>query len=173
MPNETENNTVGFVCPCCSCNLVVVEKKKDSVNDNNENPSNGFVKPSDTWVSENFQWSETQSKDGAETPVELIPSIVQQANYMEIIREAGGNKPLVVKSWYRSPSHNASKDVKGKPNSKHLEGIATDFYIIGMLHKQVYDIVQSLIDLKKIPEGGLSLYSWGVHYDSRGYKGRW
>lgn len=124
-----------------------------------------------TKLSNNFNWSEFQSKDGATMPAEAKANVEKLVKNLELIRAAAGNKPIKIHSGYRSPQHNA--EVGGKSKSYHMLGMAADFDIKGMKTKEVYNLVQSLISKGIIPQGGLGLYPSWVHYDIRGFKARW
>lgn len=121
-------------------------------------------------LTENFSISEYQSKDGAETPLELIPNIRENAENLQVLRDEL-NAPIRINSGYRSPAHN--KWVGGAINSQHLTGKASDIVVYGYKPFEVYQTIERLIYDGKMKQGGLSCYNTFVHYDVRGIKARW
>lgn len=72
--------------------------------------------------------------------------------------------PMIVTSGTRCVSHNAR--VGGSPTSKHLQGLAMDFYCRTLSPTAVYNAVVKAWHDGKLPElGGVGLYDWGVHID--------
>ncbi|WP_136465197.1 YcbK family protein [Flagellimonas onchidii] len=122
-------------------------------------------------LTENFDLSEFQSRDGAKMPIHVMNNIIKLAKVLQVMRNEFG-RPITITSGYRSPEHNAT--VSGAvPNSTHTKGKAADFKVAGLTAKQMYDGIETMISQGKVPEGGLGLYSNRVHYDMRGYKSRW
>jgi len=116
----------------------------------------------------NFTFDEFESKDGQVIPEDLRINVVILAGYLQTLRDHLGS-PIVINSGYRSPAHNAAEG--GVPNSQHLYGKAADISVIGYSPKETYDAIIELINRGEIYDGGVGLYSWGVHYDI-GDKGR-
>lgn len=120
----------------------------------------------------NFNLNEFHSKDGTPVPIELYPNIQALMENLEVIRTAIGNRPLIVSSGYRSPTHNAS--IPGASSgSKHTLGQAADIVVDGMHPDTVHDIILRLIEEGSISEGGLGRYNFHTHYDIRGTAARW
>ena len=73
-------------------------------------------------------------------------------------------------SGYRCPQHNA-RIPGASPNSKHKLAIAMDIQAAdhSVSAKRLYDVADKLIG----DQGGVGIYSWGIHIDSRGYGSRW
>ena len=72
--------------------------------------------------------------------------------------------PMIVTSGTRCISHNAS--VGGSPTSKHLQGLAMDFYCRTLSPTAIYNAIAKAWYDGKLPElGGVGLYDWGVHID--------
>lgn len=72
--------------------------------------------------------------------------------------------PMIVTSGTRCVSHNAR--VGGSPTSKHLQGLAMDFYCRTLSPTAIYNAIIKAWHDGKLPElGGVGLYDWGVHID--------
>lgn len=121
-------------------------------------------------LTENFWLSEYQSKDGASTPLELIPNIKENADNLQVLRDYF-DAPIMINSGYRSPSHN--KSIGGAKYSQHLQGKASDIVVKGYTPKEVFNAIEQLISEGRMKQGGLSEYNTFVHYDVRGNKARW
>jgi len=81
------------------------------------------------------------------------------------------NTPININSGHRCREHNDS--VGGASKSKHLQGIAADLDPKGIPPLELYEAIEDLVKSKRIPEGGLGLYTTFVHYDIRPVKARW
>lgn len=123
-------------------------------------------------LTEHFNLKEFESKDGANTPVQIIENLTELAHELEKIRAEFG-LPIRISSGYRSPQHNAK--VGGKVGSYHLQGKAADIWIKGVSPARLYATIEKLIEQGKVKQGGLGLYpdDLFVHYDIRGYRSRW
>jgi len=123
-------------------------------------------------LTDNFNLNEFSSKDGSETPKEMLNNIKTLAQNLQALRNVI-KRPITITSGYRSPEHNAK--VGGKTNSQHILGNAADIQVEGMSPKQVHATIEKLIADGKMSQGGLGLYtSLGfVHYDTRGKMARW
>ena len=95
-------------------------------------------------------------------PVEPSETLVR---FLDAFREAVG-EPVYVGSGVRCVQHNA--DVGGAPQSRHLYGDAADIRCAGKTPRELYDLADAML-----PHGGLGLYDWGIHVDTRGYRARW
>lgn len=60
-------------------------------------------------------------------------------------------------------------EVGGVSNSQHLDGIAADISVPGVAPKTVAAYLETLLP----NTGGIGIYSWGVHVDTRKTKSRW
>lgn len=75
-------------------------------------------------ITDHFTWAEAACHDGTPVPYELRPYARHLASaVLEPLRERWGG-PIVVISWYRSPTYNLG--VGGKPHSQHLLAAAAD-----------------------------------------------
>ncbi len=124
----------------------------------------------DQRLSKNFTLDEFESKDGAETPPEVLENLRQLAKNLQVLRDYLG-KSIKINSGYRSPAHN--KAVKGEKNSYHTKGKAADIVVNGYTPTQLAAVIFKLIEEKKISQGGVGIYPTFVHYDIRGKKARW
>ena len=97
-------------------------------------------------------------------PAEIDMKIVKIA---DAIRERI-RKPISVNSGLRCKTHNAN--VGGVSNSQHLYGTAADLGCpIGCTPSQMASIAEEIMG----NTGGIGLYSWGIHVDTRPVKARW
>lgn len=117
----------------------------------------------------NFSLAEFHSKDGTAVPLSLRGNIQVLMQQLDVIRNYFGS-PLIILSGYRSPQHN--ENVGGSPSSKHLCGMAADFYIPGYSHDEVQEATLSLMASGQIIDGGLGRYNTFTHYDI-GNRRRW
>ena len=77
-------------------------------------------------------------------------------------------KPIHVNSGLRCNVHNAN--VGGVSNSQHLYGNAADLGCpSGCTPAQMASIAESIMG----NTGGIGIYSWGIHIDTRSTKSRW
>ena len=77
-------------------------------------------------------------------------------------------KPISVNSGLRCKTHNAN--VGGVSNSQHLYGTAADLGCpIGCTPSQMASIAEEIMG----NTGGIGIYSWGIHIDTRSTKSRW
>ena len=97
-------------------------------------------------------------------PVEIDMNMVKIADK---IRHIIG-KPVPVNSGVRCKTHNAN--VGGVSNSQHLLGKAADLGCpSGCTPEQMASIAESIMG----NTGGIGIYSWGIHIDTRSAKSRW
>lgn len=124
-------------------------------------------------LTEHFYLDEFTSKDGAETPNDVLEELKKTAEHLEVIRKACGNRPITITSGYRSPEHN--QNVNGASNSQHLYGTAADIKVKGLTPKEVSKKILALMNFGKIVKGGLKAYSKNgfTHTDRRGEYKTW
>ena len=97
-------------------------------------------------------------------PAEIDMKMVK---YADAIRERLG-KPISINSGLRCKTHNA--DVGGVSNSQHLYGTAADLGCpAGTTPAKMAAIAEEVMG----GTGGIGIYSWGIHIDSRATKSRW
>ena len=97
-------------------------------------------------------------------PAEIDMNMVKIADQ---IREKIG-KPITINSGLRCKTHNAN--VGGVSNSQHLLGKAADLGCpSGCTPSQMASIAEEIMG----NTGGIGIYSWGIHIDTRSVKSRW
>ena len=97
-------------------------------------------------------------------PVDIDAGMVKIADQ---IRSRIG-KPITVNSGLRCKTHNAN--VGGVSNSQHLLGKAADLGCpSGCTPSQMASIAEEIMG----NTGGIGIYSWGIHIDTRSTKSRW
>lgn len=124
-------------------------------------------------LTENFHLSEFACKDRHRTPVpdHLLINVQLLAEALQTVRDRVG-APLEVSSGYRTRRHNRA--VGGSPGSQHLMARAADIHPPGgVTPEELWEHFHLAIELKEIPDGGLGLYDWGVHYDQGPAGRRW
>ena len=123
-------------------------------------------------MTKNFSLKEFNSKDGSKMPSEVYLNIVKLVGQLQFLRNYTG-RAITVNSAYRSPEHNSK--IGGAMSSQHLLGKAADITIEGLKPAEVYRLIDELIDMGLMLQGGLGLYEKKgfVHYDIRKTKARW
>jgi uncharacterized protein YcbK (DUF882 family) len=121
-------------------------------------------------MTKNFKLKEFECNDGSKMPLEVYENVIKLANQLQFLRDYTG-RPITINSAYRSPEHNAK--VGGSKTSQHLLGKAADITIQSLKPAEVFMIIEELIDMGHMLQGGLGLYDTFVHYDIRKSKARW
>ena len=121
-------------------------------------------------MTKNFKLKEFECNDGSKMPLEVYENVIKLANQLQFLRDYTG-RPISINSAYRSPEHNAK--VGGSKTSQHLLGKAADITIQSLKPAEVFMIIEELIDMGHMLQGGLGLYDTFVHYDIRRTKARW
>ena len=123
-------------------------------------------------MTKNFKLKEFECKGGCDMPLEVYENIIKLASQLQFLRDYTG-RPITINSAYRCPEHNAK--VGGSKTSQHLLGKAADITIQSLKPAEVYRIIEDLIDMGHMLQGGLGLYEKKgfVHYDIRKTKARW
>ena len=121
-------------------------------------------------LTKNFNKSEFDCNSGCDMPKDVFENVQVHAYNLQTIRDFF-DSPVIINSAYRCPEYNAK--VGGASKSQHLTGNATDITIKGFTPDQVAEIIEGLIRIDAIEEGGLGRYDTFTHYDRRGIKARW
>lgn len=96
-------------------------------------------------------------------PVEPQESMVHAVD--EIRLRLG--KPVTISSGIRCKAHNT--EVGGVSNSQHLFGTAADLHCPGATQAEMKEAAEAVLG----NTGGIGLYSWGIHVDTRNGCSRW
>ena len=121
-------------------------------------------------MTKNFKIKEFECKCGCDMPLEVYENIIKLASQLQFLRDYTG-RPITINSAYRCPEHNAK--VGGSKTSQHLLGKAADITIQSLKPAEVYALIEELIDMGHLLQGGLGLYDTFAHYDIRKTKARW
>tara|TARA_R110001592_G_scaffold163554_2_gene397478 strand:+ start:1791 stop:2162 length:372 start_codon:yes stop_codon:yes gene_type:complete len=121
-------------------------------------------------VTNNFNISEFESKDGSIMPKNVLENIFKLAKELQILRDYT-DLPITINSGYRSEEHN--KLIGGSPRSQHVLGKAADIVIKGMTPKETCALIEFLIDNEILNIKGLGNYDTFTHIDIRNEKARW
>ena len=123
-------------------------------------------------MTKNFKLKEFECKCECDMPLEVYENIIKLASQLQFLRDYTG-RPITINSAYRCPEHNAK--VGGSKTSQHLLGKAADITIQSLKPAEVYRIIEDLIDMGHMLQGGLGLYEKKgfVHDDIRKTKARW
>ena len=123
-------------------------------------------------MTKNFKLKEFECKCACNMPLEVYENIIKLASQLQFLRDYTG-RPITINSAYRCPEHNAK--VGGSKTSQHLLGKAADITIQSLKPAEVFVLIEDLIDMGHMLQGGLGLYEEKgfVHYDIRKTKARW
>ena len=123
-------------------------------------------------MTKNFKLKEFECKCECDMPLEVYENIIKLASQLQFLRDYTG-RPITINSAYRCPEHNAK--VGGSKTSQHLLGKAADITIQSLKPAEVFVLIEDLIDMGHMLQGGLGLYEEKgfVHYDIRKTKARW
>lgn len=117
-------------------------------------------------ITEHFHLEEFACHDGTKYPSEWVYSrLMPLCGELEIIRAALNDRPMIVVSGFRTPTHN--EKIGGVQSSQHLLGKAADIVVEGLKPSAVHSVISQLYKDKKITIGGLGLYQGWVHVDIR------
>jgi len=92
---------------------------------------------------------------------------IQLLEKLEQLRTAIGNRPIIINSGYRCPTHN--KAVGGAKNSQHMYGKAADIRVKDMSPRTLEKFADTVFYNGGVGMGGQNI----VHVDTRGHKARW
>lgn len=121
-------------------------------------------------LTKNFSKSEFDCNCGCDMPEDVFDNVKLHAKNLQVIRDFL-NESIRINSGYRCPSYNYK--VGGASKSQHLTGNASDLVAHDHTPKQLADVIEGLIRIGAIEEGGLGRYDTFTHYDRRGTKARW
>lgn len=115
----------------------------------------------DRQLSAHFKVREFACQDGSDAVFihPLLPVWAEQ------FREING--PFSPNSAYRTVSHN--KAIGGASYSRHCQGTAMDIPAVNAAPQELYEAAEKILG----QSGGLGLYPWGIHVDTRKVKTRW
>ncbi|WP_319568392.1 D-Ala-D-Ala carboxypeptidase family metallohydrolase [Cohaesibacter marisflavi] len=112
-------------------------------------------------------------KDGyglnTDPPPELWSFIIPTVMVLEWLRRDIG-EAIFITSAYRAPEYN--KVVGGSTDSQHMRFCACDIHAASKPHDILYQRLK-WARADGVFKGGLGLYSWGVHVDTRGINKDW
>jgi len=97
-------------------------------------------------------------------PLEVYENIIKLAGQLQRLRDYTG-RPITINSAYRCPDHNSK--IKGSSRSQHLLGKAADITIQSLKPAEVFVIIEDLIDMGELLQGGVGAYDTFTHYDIR------
>jgi uncharacterized protein YcbK (DUF882 family) len=97
-------------------------------------------------------------------------NIQKLADNLQILRNKI-NKPININIAYRPLFWELKQGRNG--NSQHTLGKAADIVVKGISTKELYNIIENLINSREMLQGGLGLYNNFIHYDIRKNKARW
>ena len=127
------------------------------------------MKPDDH-VTKDIRWRELACKDGTAVPAAYEGNAREAARRVQIVRDFFA-APADIHCGYRTAEHNAA--VSGATESQHLTASAIDFEIRGVPAATVRVVVEGLIRLGVLPDGGLGAYPGFTHLDIRPHRARW
>jgi len=127
-------------------------------------------------MTKNFKLKEFKCKGNikgcdCQMPLEVYENIIKLSSQLQFLRDYTG-RPITVNSGYRCPEYNAKISGSSK-KSQHMLGKASDITIQSLKPAEVFMIIEDLIDMGHMLQGGLGLYDTFVHYDIRKTKARW
>ena len=124
-------------------------------------------------MTKNFKRQEFECKCGCQMPLEVYENIIKLSSQLQFLRDYTG-RPIRINSAYRCPKHNAKVSGSSK-KSQHMLGKAADITIQSLKPIEVFAIIEDLIDMGHMLQGGLGLYEEKgfVHYDIRKTKASW
>ena len=173
---KSQRATIDFQMACMAQEDVdgifgaATEKRILEVVVSGEDPVGGKMSATAGWWKDirYFTMAEFKCKCGGRYcngyPAEIDMIMVKIADK---IREKIG-KPITINSGLRCKTHNAN--VGGVSNSQHLYGNAADLGCpSGCTPAQMASIAEDIMG----DTGGIGIYSWGIHIDTRSTKSRW
>jgi len=121
-------------------------------------------------LTEDFSLIEFICTDGTLIPLKYMRNVRELVKNLQVLRDFV-NVRIYVNSGYRTKEYN--KKIGGSKKSQHLCAKAADIRTETIRPKCMHNIIEGLIRMGKMKQGGLGLYDNFVHYDIRGTKARW
>ena len=122
-------------------------------------------------MTKNFKLKEFECKCGCDMPLEVYENVIKLAGELQKLRTYL-NRPIKINSAYRCPNYNDNV-IKGAKYSQHKLGKAADITVQSLKPAEVFVLIEDLIDLGELLQGGLGNYDTFTHYDIRKNKARW
>ena len=121
-------------------------------------------------MTKNFKIHEFECSCGCKMPLEVYENVIKLSGQLQKLRDYTG-RAITINSAYRCHEHNRKSG--GSSRSQHLLGKAADITIEGLKPAEVYRLINELIDMGLMLQGGLGSYKSFTHYDIRKTKARW
>jgi uncharacterized protein YcbK (DUF882 family) len=121
-------------------------------------------------LTRNFSLKEFACKNGVWVPDMYTENVQKLAENLQMLAYFI-NVPIYINSGYRTLEYN--KKIGGAENSQHLYAKAVDIRVTSINSTCLHTIIEGLIRVGKMKQGGLGLYNSFVHYDIRDIKARW
>ena len=99
--------------------------------------------------------------------LDLLANAIQLIDVLQWVRDQGVPAPVLINSWYRSPSYNAS--IGGVEHSMHLTCGAADIVKVGYSPERVAAMLEWHPLSNQL---GIGQYASFTHIDIRGMMGR-
>lgn len=121
-----------------------------------------YGKPPDLKITSNINWTEVlvdYSQQGSAPTIEVLSNLSRTAKKIQAFLDTyySGEKVIISSGW-RSKAFNATAAVGGSSTSKHVLGLALDWFIVGIpMSEQHASVRKNMI-------GEVITYSWGQHY---------
>ena len=117
------------------------------------------------WVTKNFMWSELLTKQTEKPSLKVLKNLEIVAKKLQILRDSVfGGRSVTITSGWRSSAYNIK--LGGAKQSYHVDGMALDFVVEGLVPKQVQKILDGIWN------GGLEFAGTWTHIDTRPYIAR-
>lgn len=125
-------------------------------------------------ITQHFSWSEAACKSGTPVPPIYEHNVRKVAGNLELIRLAL-QCPIIIDSWYMTYKTLTPNDRFAETSGEtvltyHLDGRAVRFHTENFEPLDIFKIVNAMMNMKLITQGGLFLFDDCVHYDIRGEK---
>ena len=124
-------------------------------------------------LTENFYRDEFACNDGkCEYCGGAAPMAMLLVDGVQLLRNklkaAGYAHVIVVSSGYRCLLYNMA--IGSNDKSQHPKGCAADIHVKGV---PIYIMLEFALEIPQFENGGIGVYEWGLHLDTRGHRARW